>query len=496
MPTTLRLLALLGSACLSGCASLYFHDAGAPPLPPPQYELQHWPYTEYWTGIVFNGQKIGFSQLRVAPDPDRAGRYVLTSQAAFRLRFLGIDKQFQLKSSDWVRDDLTLERFDYEYLLDGNRLRVHGQVADNVLRASVTARDADSSETTNLTAPVYPTAAIPLFPVRHGLAPGREYQYPVFDGETRQVAPLTQRIERYERSEVFEGNAFKTLTQYRGQSSTMWLSAQGLPVFEMSLNGVLISALESEAQARRYLASASVNKLDALLDFSLVRTERALADPRATTRLTLELSGMAAGATVPTDARQRCAARGDGVRCDIVRQAPVAAGTASEDSVANYLNPTLAAPSVHPQIQTLAREIAAQETDRVRRLERILGWLGEHIEKQAVDAFSALDVLASKKAECQGHAYLYTALARAQGIPTRIVNGLAYSDIHGGFLYHTWAESFVDGQWRALDPTFGQLDADATHVKLIEGETPAELLPLLDYLGRVRARIVAVEPDR
>jgi transglutaminase-like putative cysteine protease len=116
-----------------------------------------------------------------------------------------------------------------------------------------------------------------------------------------------------------------------------------------------------------------------------------------------------------------------------------------------------------------------------------------NVEKAPLDVFSALDVLEKRKAECQGHAYLYTALARATGIPTRIVNGLAYSEQFNGFLYHSWAESLVDGRWVAVDPTFGQTAADATHIKVVEGETLAELLPLMDVVGKLKIRVLSVE---
>jgi transglutaminase-like putative cysteine protease len=48
------------------------------------------------------------------------------------------------------------------------------------------------------------------------------------------------------------------------------------------------------------------------------------------------------------------------------------------------------------------------------------------------------------------------ALARSLGIPTRVVNGIVYSDDYAGFYYHTWAESLLDSGWIAIDPTFGR----------------------------------------
>ena len=105
----------------------------------------------------------------------------------------------------------------------------------------------------------------------------------------------------------------------------------------------------------------------------------------------------------------------------------------------------------------------------------------------------ALDVIEKRKAECQGHSYLYAALARAAGVPTRVVNGLIYHPAYDGFLFHTWNESLIEDRWVPVDATFGQLGVDATHVRLLRGEGVDELLPLLDVIGRVKLDVVRVE---
>jgi hypothetical protein len=70
------------------------------------------------------------------------------------------------------------------------------------------------------------------------------------------------------------------------------------------------------------------------------------------------------------------------------------------------------------------------------------------------------------------------------------MNGLVYSEELQGFAYHTWAESLVGGRWRAVDPTFSQAQADATHIALVEGEQPADLLPLSEWVGRTAIRVL------
>jgi transglutaminase-like putative cysteine protease len=117
----------------------------------------------------------------------------------------------------------------------------------------------------------------------------------------------------------------------------------------------------------------------------------------------------------------------------------------------------------------------------------------KNIEQEPVDVFTALDVLSRKKAECQGHTYLYTAFARSLKIPTRVVNGIVYAEEYGGFLYHTWAESLLKGRWLAVDPTLGQLPVDGTHIKLVEGETSLDLMHLADFVGRLQVQIISVE---
>ena len=74
----------------------------------------------------------------------------------------------------------------------------------------------------------------------------------------------------YETSALFEGPAFKVATRMLGIETTTWIGADGGPLLGCH-TGVLISALEDEARARRYLVEASLNKRDALVEFSLLR---------------------------------------------------------------------------------------------------------------------------------------------------------------------------------------------------------------------------------
>jgi transglutaminase-like putative cysteine protease len=158
-----------------------------------------------------------------------------------------------------------------------------------------------------------------------------------------------------------------------------------------------------------------------------------------------------------------------------------------------HLLPSQTVTSHNELIQKTAAEITGEVTDPLEKIRLLMEWMEKNIEQEPVDVFNALDVLSRKKAECQGHTYLYAAFARSLKIPTRVVNGIVYAEEYGGFLYHTWAESLLNGRWVAVDPTLGQLPVDGTHIKLFEGETSLDLMPLADLVGRLQVQIISLE---
>ena len=484
LPRLFRVAVLAAAAGgLAGCAGQYFRDAGAPP-PPPRLTLATLPHKEIWTGIVFNGAKIGFSHSRLENLPGQ-GLHRLESEAVMRFQLLGFEKNMEMRAEDIVHDDLSLVRFRYRYHLDNSELALQGSVKDGKLVFDLSRSGEHSRQELPLSGPVYPAGALTLIPAVAGLEPGSTRTFTVFSGELQQLAEVVQRVEGYERSTLFAGNAFKVVTELLGLKTTTWIDAEGRPLFELGMNGVMISALEEEAAAKRYLAAAATNKDEVFLAWSRIPVDRPIEDARTTTRLRLALEGVPRD--VPADARQQCTRTGELAICDVDAARKPDAGPMQRTSASR---PSSTVQSLDPAVRSLAQQLIAGRTTDSEKYRAILSWIERNIRKEAADVFSALDALDTRRAECQGHTYLYTALARASGIPTRVANGIVYSPEHRGFLYHTWAESLIAGHWQAVDPTFGQAEADATHIALVYGESLGDLVPLVDWLGKLRARVL------
>jgi transglutaminase-like putative cysteine protease len=134
------------------------------------------------------------------------------------------------------------------------------------------------------------------------------------------------------------------------------------------------------------------------------------------------------------------------------------------------------------EIQSLARRLRGRDTDPRVVAQRINLWVYDSLAKKiTIGVPSALATLRARVGDCNEHAQLYVALARAAGIPARIAAGLAYLD--GKFYYHAWPEVWLE-RWVAVDPTFGQFPADASHLRFTVGGLgrQAELLRLMGAL--------------
>jgi hypothetical protein len=142
-----------------------------------------------------------------------------------------------------------------------------------------------------------------------------------------------------------------------------------------------------------------------------------------------------------------------------------------------------------PQIVALAVRIAGNSRDPRVVAERINRWVHDSLEKAiTISVPNATQVLRTRRGDCNEHTQLFTALARAVGIPTRIATGVAY--VNGKFYYHAWPEVRLR-DWVAVDPTFGQFPADAAHLRFVRGGLTRQG-ELLRLVGTLRIEVLDV----
>ena len=155
------------------------------------------------------------------------------------------------------------------------------------------------------------------------------------------------------------------------------------------------------------------------------------------------------------------------------------------------LNPEPLVESRDPGIRALAARLASGVHDPRVVAERINQWVYDSLQKKITFGIpDAARVLQTRSGDCNEHTQLYLALARAAGIPARAAAGLAF--VNGKFYYHAWPEIYL-GRWVAVDPTFGQFPADASHLRFVVGGLlrQAELASLI---GNLHIDVISSRP--
>ncbi len=273
---------------------------------------------------------------------------------------------------------------------------------------------------------------------------------------------------------------------------TVSLIDRNLNTLEASVGGILIIREEGETEARNLSYGSD------LLLLTSITPDHPVPLPQKTRSLTLKLRGLKDPALIIPSPRQQFKELDDGsllLRVELQGLEPKTAPRLpiSDPDLKGYLEPTFYIQSADPAIRELARKIAAGETNSYLVTERIVNWVHRNLGKSFLAAIpNALDVLKKKTGDCKAHSALFTALARAAGLPARQVSGLVQTP-DGKFYYHQWAEVHL-GRWHPVDPVFGQANADATHIKLSQGDL-ADQIKLLNVIGNIGIEMLE-EPTR
>jgi hypothetical protein len=97
---------------------------------------------------------------------------------------------------------------------------------------------------------------------------------------------------------------------------------------------------------------------------------------------------------------------------------------------------------------------------------------------------------------------LLAALGRINGLPSRVVVGLAYVPTFGGqhdiFGYHMWTQFFIDGRWVDFDAALRESQCSPTRIAFatssLQNAGLADLsLPLLSRIGAIGIEVESVE---
>jgi len=223
-------------------------------------------------------------------------------------------------------------------------------------------------------------------------------------------------------------------------------------------------------------------------------TTTTISDPRHVKYLKVRLSGLTDRSLAISDERQKVTITGNGPFAgdyEITASEPNPSQAKplpiTDEQTAAYLKDTAYVQTADPEILKTSKAIIGDEKNSEKAALKLRSWVNTYLSAKGDIGIlrSSVDILHNRTGVCRDYAILYASLARAAGIPTKLVAGLVFWQ--GRFYYHAWAESFT-GEWIPIDATL-QIDfVDATHIKLAEGDATA-MFSIVKTMGSVKAAI-------
>jgi len=150
-------------------------------------------------------------------------------------------------------------------------------------------------------------------------------------------------------------------------------------------------------------------------------------------------------------------------------------------------------PVLHSKIIHLARSAVGDAKTPARKVKRLVHFVYQYIEDDyTANPLTLTAIIAKRKGDCTEHAKLFSAMARAIGIPCRTVRGLVYlGDESQAFGLHAWNEVVIHGVWVPVDPTWGQTLVDATHIRF--SMDISEEWRILAAVSKMKIKVLHVE---
>jgi hypothetical protein len=429
-------------------------------------------------GVFYRGSRIGYIRERFTPIEGGEGGFRAEQKGELRLTLLGRERQVEMEGTAETDAAGKLRAFSFRLRTASRRApfetTVLGSVEGEELVLTIRSASSERTERRRIEEPIVLPLNIYYSLASRGFTPGESYRLQLFDPMTLSEGEAVIAVKGPEivRWGGREEEANRLQTTFAGLTTTAWVNEKGEVLQEETPLGwtLLKEAPESSLQAQGTSTAPDV------LVMSAVPALGFASDASRLRAATVELIRFPDGFDALDGGRQRR----EGTRVVITRESPPYVGDEelSEEERKRLLAPDSFIQSDDPEIVRFAREIVG-DARGVEKAQAISTWVYENLTKSPTLSIpSATEILKQRVGDCNEHAVLFTALARAAGIPTRIATGLTYTS--GQFYYHAWPEVYLGG-WLALDPTLGQFPADPLHLRLLTGgiESQYEVLNLL-----------------
>lgn len=463
------------------------------------------PADDIWMSVLLDGRKIGHLHMMRAI---RDGSVITTQKMEVELDRAGAKVSLATGETDAETKDGEPLAFTSRTAISGIASTVQGTRRSDG-RFDVVS-EVGGAKTTRVMD--WPRGALlaegqRLAELRAGLDPGTRFSQLAFQVDSLDAVAIDSTVGPRERMDLPDGGSallsrVDQIIHLPGAStrSQSWVDAEGdVRKTTLALMGFDLTMLACS----RACATAPNQGADILVH-ALTPAPAAISPRELRDGLILTVSARSGSESLrfAQTGEQRVRTTADGVELRIAPIGDTAANTNEAPPTPADSQATDWLQSDAPEIRKLAREGAGDANTPAAQMLALQEFVRHFIRNKdlSVGYASALEVAKHPEGDCTEHAVLLAALGRALGIPTRVVDGLAYTDRYAGmdhvFVPHAWAQAWVDGHWQSFDAALPGFDAG--HIALSAGDgDPWRFFAGMDTLGRMRIdRIEAMQESK
>jgi hypothetical protein len=405
-----------------------------------------------------------------------------------RINTMGMVQDINLKTEGRLKPDFTIASINFEINSGRSQYAVKGTMSDRVM--TIETRSAGDHRQIEIEIEDKPYMLAGLLNAVSAARPGTgdKFVFHIFDPGTMAQQPVYVEVMGQEQLELLEKPvaATKISLSLNGNTQLAWIDENGDVLKEKGLLGIQLERTSRQDALYGQALTASQDLTQSASVASNVTLENV--DQRQ--RLVLEIGGIPFNRLQLKGGRQLLVDKVLTINKELLTGLP---SKVNPDDLGElekvFLQPSPFIQSDHEKIKTLVHQILGPDTGRtpLEQTRKLMEWVYQNIEKRPVlslpDALSTLD---NRMGDCNEHAVLMAALARAAGIPCRIEAGLVY--LRGRFYYHAWNIVYV-GRWITVDSLFGQMPADVSHIRFTTG-TQQQQIDIIGVIGKVQLRVI------
>jgi len=436
-----------------------------------------------WMNIFQDNKKIGFSHSRYARLEQG---YRFNETMFMKINTMGMIQDISLNTSGNLNPDFSLRSFDFEIASGRFNFSATGDISDRTLALSIQNSGAKQTHQIALADDIYFTSGIVQAASAGKLKPGDQLTLKVFDPIAMGQESILLHILENEDITIMGKvkKATKISLKFKGATQLTWMDEKGDLLREKGILGIILEKTTREDAMNGLPIQSSQD----LTKVASIQANIDIDNPEELMKLRFEISGSGDFAKQLQGGRQTYTAPVLSVQKesldDLAQQTPPPLPT---ENLTTFLAPSTFIQSDHPAIQKLASDLTNDMDSPLEKARKLVAWIQKHIQKRPVLSLpDALSTLENRVGDCNEHAVLFAALARAVGIPTKIEAGVVF--LRKRFFYHAW-NSIYAGRWITVDALFDQIPADVTHIRFASG-MQKDQLDILGLIGNLKIQIL------